>query len=272
MLGAIADTTNMLNYAIPFGGPAKAVAPVLAAGRRLPGVATRMGETMALPRAANANVSQAEVIANLPPPLRIGSVADQAIYRQPIVRGRSGRPIETAPLPIGTEGEILAKGYERATGPRQIGSFEDIRGLLDKQGPVYVRWSASQEHDMTPGAVSRDYQSGQEHGGLSALGIKPDFSDNDIFKFLRDYGYLRASNNPAVPRLYSGKVVGRDSDFADSIVPSASHGRLSDDFIRFLDDENNLQRMNLANDRNGVPRSTIIKGMASDGLYPNLDA
>jgi hypothetical protein len=42
----------------------------------------------------------------------------EPLRTDPIVRGRSGRPIQTAPLSIGTEEAILAKGYERATGPR----------------------------------------------------------------------------------------------------------------------------------------------------------
>jgi hypothetical protein len=42
---------------------------------------------------------------------------DKAVQRQDIVRGRSGRPNKTAPLPIGTEQGILEAGYAKATGP-----------------------------------------------------------------------------------------------------------------------------------------------------------
>jgi hypothetical protein len=47
-----------------------------------------------------------------------GETVGEAMRRQVLERGRSGRPIETEPLPIGTEPAILEKGLERATGPR----------------------------------------------------------------------------------------------------------------------------------------------------------
>jgi N12 class adenine-specific DNA methylase len=147
---------------------------------------------------------------------------------------------ETAP-----QGDLLAP--KKKSG--EVSSFSDIRALLEQYQQVFVRWSASQKHDMTPGARSRDYQSGTDHAGLSALAIDRDFSDDQIFRFLRDYGYLRSKGNEgAKPRIYAGNVVGKDSDGADSIVPRQYLGTLSDDFIRFIDDDTNRERMTLAED------------------------
>lgn len=53
----------------------------------------------------------------------------EPLRRQEPVRGRSGRPIQTAPLPIGTEEAILSKGYERATGPRLP---DDVRAAVER--------------------------------------------------------------------------------------------------------------------------------------------
>lgn len=60
----------------------------------------------------------------------------EAIRREPVVRGRSGRPIETAPLPIGTEQAILDAGYARATGPRPAGEPPPFMQAERRQGPV----------------------------------------------------------------------------------------------------------------------------------------
>jgi hypothetical protein len=144
--------------------------------------------------------------------------------------------------------------------PKTVNSFDDVRRALDQNERVFVRWTQSQKHDMTPGARSKDYQSGQEHAGLSAVPIDRDFSDDQIFRFIRDYGYLRsAGNERAVPRIYSGKIVGKDSDGAVSIVPKEHIGTLSDDFVRFIDDETNLQRMSLSQD--------IAQGRAALSYY-----
>lgn len=155
----------------------------------------------------------------------------------------------TGGMPMAVRGALGSAGGRMAAMPKPIGSFDDVRRLLNENDNVFVRWSASGKHDMTPGARSRDYASGNEHAGLSALGLDRDASNDQLFRFLRDYGYLRsAGNERAVPRLYSGRRVGKDSDGADSIIPDRHLGTLSDDFVRFLDDEINRVRMTLAED------------------------
>jgi hypothetical protein len=64
-----------------------------------------------------------------------------------IVRGRSGRPIKAAPLPIGTEGEILRQGYERATGPRPPPGVEQppFTQAMARQAPAVERALAQGE-------------------------------------------------------------------------------------------------------------------------------
>jgi hypothetical protein len=59
---------------------------------------------------------------------------DQAlIQRQPVERGRSGRPIKTEKIPIGTEEAILEKGYEKATGPREPGTKSQERLAMARE-------------------------------------------------------------------------------------------------------------------------------------------
>lgn len=110
----------------------------------------------------------------------------------------------------------LAAGAIRREGKvmpnSEIASLGDLRRILAEQGqggPFFVRWSVGPDRDMKPGAVSKDYQTGGVHAGLSAEAIDAGMPDEQLFRFLRDYGYLRAPNNPAKPHIYAGQVVGR---------------------------------------------------------------
>jgi hypothetical protein len=72
----------------------------------------------------------------------------QAIQRDAMVRGRSGRPIQTAPLPIGTEDAILQHGYEMATGPRPpmvSQNFKRLEQDLILNDPDYVYHATNME-------------------------------------------------------------------------------------------------------------------------------
>jgi hypothetical protein len=42
----------------------------------------------------------------------------ESLRRTDVIRGRDERPLHSAPLPIGTEGQILETGYAKATGPK----------------------------------------------------------------------------------------------------------------------------------------------------------
>lgn len=129
-----------------------------------------------------------------------------------------------------------------------IDSLDHLRQQLSASSPdekFFVRWSAGPEHDMKPGAVSRDYQSGLEHPGLSAQNIDHGMSNQELFKFLRDYSYFNTPENPVKPHIYSGKAVGIDSDGADSIRPSRYVGTMSEDMVSKFNDESYFQAMKL---------------------------
>ena len=63
---------------------------------------------------------------NMPQPIR--RTVD---YRDP-----SGRPTQTAPLPIGTEQAILGRGYDVATGARPPGPQPPLMQAAERKGPI----------------------------------------------------------------------------------------------------------------------------------------
>lgn len=127
---------------------------------------------------------------------------------------------------------------------RSVESIDDIRAMLSNDEDVFVRWSAGPKYDMVPGAKSKDYVNGSTHDGLSAVELRKDMSDQDIFKMVRDYSFLRGEKANA-PYFYSGKSVGVDSDGTPSIVPSKFLGAGSNRLMSFIDDEVNLERISL---------------------------
>jgi hypothetical protein len=62
-------------------------------------------------------------------------VPTQALQREPVVRGRGGRPIDTAPLPIGKETPILEAGLAKAIGPK-LEPREPYREAAERKGPL----------------------------------------------------------------------------------------------------------------------------------------
>lgn len=127
-----------------------------------------------------------------------------------------------------------------------INCFSDLRQALSEHGTLFVRWSAGPEYDLRPGAASRDYQTGEIHAGLSAVAINNDMGDEELFRFLRDYSYLVDANGAAAAcHLYTGTVVGMDSDGADCISPSAHIGAMTDEMTAFLADDTNRERIAL---------------------------
>lgn len=110
-----------------------------------------------------------------------------------------------------------------------------VEKLAEERGPIYVRWSANEAHDLTPGAVSRDYLSGGQHAGLSAVPIDATTHPVDIAKKLAEYNFLRMDNPGATPKIYIGKLVGRDSDGYASINPTEKALDVPAEFINHID-------------------------------------
>lgn len=71
----------------------------------------------------------------------------QPLTRQVMERGRSGRPISTAPLPIGSEGDILSVGAQRADTPRFVQTFHGGRQDFDFN---HVRYYTTPDGEPTP--------------------------------------------------------------------------------------------------------------------------
>jgi hypothetical protein len=149
-----------------------------------------------------------------------------------------------------------------------VSSISDVRNLLNQGERVFVRWSAGPKYDLKPNAKSKDYVGGQTHEGLSAVELTPDMSDQDIFKMIRDYSFLRGEKADA-PYFYSGRVVGRDSDGTPSIAPTKLLGSGSSRLTSFIDDDKNLERISLLDQE----RNALAALNASDyGKGPYLPA
>jgi hypothetical protein len=118
-------------------------------------------------------------------------------------------------------GAIITGGSNKLTADEYndlINLVSKIEKEAEKRGSVFVRWSPTASKDLKPGAVSRDFVSGQTHAGLSAVEVTGDMHPVDIAKALREYGFLRMQDNRSVPRVYGGQKVGIDSDGHASII------------------------------------------------------
>jgi hypothetical protein len=112
----------------PFYEAAKAAAPNLPEEQLLHIANLAGGPKGAALMARNTARRMAEDIGTAPV-LQPLERAPQEMVRREGERGRSGRPIKTEPLPIGTEEAILEKGYERATGPKQEPREPEIQAI-----------------------------------------------------------------------------------------------------------------------------------------------
>jgi hypothetical protein len=130
-------------------------------------------------------------------------------------------------------------------GMRNFNTLSEILEVIAKSGTLYVRWSRGPEFDMVPGAVSKDYQSGETHNGLSAIEVDADMSAEQLFRYVRDYSFLRAKDKEIRPHVYAAKRIGADSDNAPTIRPVEHVGSVSDALVEFLDDESNRERIQL---------------------------
>ena len=83
---------------------------------------------------------------------------------------------------------------------------------------LYVRWSRGPTYDTKP---SRDYASGAEHAGLSAVWI--DYWERDVMvRRLMEYQYLRIKDDQIRPYIYQADEISRDSDGYSSIPVGAT--------------------------------------------------
>jgi len=151
----------------------------------------------------------------------------------PVMIMRSARGEDRVPLPknaIDNQNAVI----ESIMAPLQ----EEISAILDlakQHGTVYVRWAGNKKHDLSKGARSRDYQTGEMHQGLSAVGVTADMSPSDVAGRLHEYGYGRAAEPNSRPRVYLADKVGIDSDGYFSIRPRRLLREPSDETLMALD-------------------------------------
>jgi hypothetical protein len=116
-----------------------------------------------------------------------------------------------------------------------IDSAVDLEQKIDENGgTIYVRWSAGPEHDMKPGAVSRDYLAGSEHGGLSASPLTSAMDADRLAGFVWEYMFLRMKGD-VKPHFYAAERIGTDSDGYALIRPTKYLGTMSDQLFRAFD-------------------------------------
>lgn len=109
-----------------------------------------------------------------------------------------------------------------------------IKSVDSSKNPVFIRWSAGSKYDLAPNAFSRDYVSGAQHQGLSAIELSKGMTRADMAKYLNEYRFSKIKDPNIKPFLYEGKVLGKDSDGYVSISPTKLIGELPSGLQKIL--------------------------------------
>jgi len=142
-----------------------------------------------------------------------------------------GKPGGSIAVAVGNQGGRSADDKTKGAAKRNalltqdefdtaLAFVKEVESLAEKHGAVYVRWSASEKHDLSADAKSRDYGSGEIHAGLSSQKIDADMHPVTIARRIAEYNFVRGfgNNKGAYPRIYTADEVGTDSDNAVSIT------------------------------------------------------
>lgn len=116
-------------------------------------------------------------------------------------------------------------------------STDDIMELQDNgyKDNLFIRWSRGPRYDNNS---SKDYASGIIHAGLSA--VKIGYWEKDyLIKRLKEYEFLRIKDPNIAPYIYTGDIVGTDSDGYQSIDNVVCLGRWLQESTSMT--QNNLQ-------------------------------
>ena len=98
----------------------------------------------------------------------------EQLLRRDIVRGRTGRPLETAPLAIGAEPAILEAGYAKATGPRPPPSEQPpLMQAARRKGPPAAPPAEAMPEWMQRAAAARAAAGAPKPAGPPPGGIPP---------------------------------------------------------------------------------------------------
>lgn len=143
-------------------------------------------------------------------------INDSVTNPKDVVGNQGGRSADDITPSAANKNALLTKAeFDSA-----LAFVKEVESLAEKHGAVYVRWSASEKHDLSVDAKSRDYGSGEIHAGLSSQKIDADMHPVTIASRIAEYNFMRGFSNikGAYPRIYTADEVGTDSDNAVSIT------------------------------------------------------
>ena len=116
---------------------------------------------------------------------------------------------------------------------KRITSIESLKKIIaSEDGNMFIRWSRGFAMDSKQGS-SRDYQNGSTHNGLSASQINKYWADDEVWmaKRVTEYFFLRMKDSKIGCHIYTGNVVGLDSDGYESITNITHVATLSGDLV-----------------------------------------
>lgn len=116
---------------------------------------------------------------------------------------------------------------------KKINTISELKKIISETSvPLYVRWSRGPAKDKKQG-VSKDYQSGANHAGLSAIEIEQEWGCEDKYlaRRINEYLFLRIKDCAIGCWIYTGERVGEDTDGYDSIINISVVARVSNKLI-----------------------------------------
>lgn len=179
----------------------------------------------------------------------------------------AGVPLRAGEMALGA---AAVRGVKSAM--PEISSLQELKNAIAANGndPLFVRYSQGPQFDMRLGAVSKDYQTGEIHNGLSAVELNSGMDDAELVRYIRDYA------SGGEPHVYSGKVNGLDSDGGPTIRPSEHIGKLSRELTDMIGDEsvpNRLELQKMIEQYNSVlDRLTPFQHQRLQEMRTSLDA
>lgn len=223
---------------------------------------------------------------------KLGSSADQPLQRDVLARGRSGRPLQTAPLPIGNENAILEAGVQRSApaNPPSIAAYHGSPHDFDKfdlskigtgegsQAYGHGLYFAENEgvarsyRDqlgggamLTPGAQAAHFL--DQNGGNRAAALK---EMKDILKVssphpqteaLREaIGMLERGETPSPGRMYQVAIKAGPEHFLDWDKPLSEQSPKVRDALKGMNAPDDLSVSQLVNEHGDALRKQMMAG------------
>ena len=120
---------------------------------------------------------------------------------------------------------------------KRINTVKALKNLISSNTKLYVRWSRGYSFDKKQN-VSRDYQNGGTHAGLSAVEVNPywglDGNEKWMAERVTEYLFLRMKDGAINCHIYTGNEVGKDSDGYESIENIEHIATLSNELVKEL--------------------------------------